>query len=323
VKAPPCWRNVWRSIANWTGRANAWARTLFEDRRGPDGQPLPRAARPVPERGDPSRASGQLYPPGNSGHRRQQVAGVAGRRGTDAVPAGPATDRAVQEAHARQEGRGTAGHAGRDGSVGQQGVPATARRRFEIRVGDQREGRADRVGQFHLDATAAFAQTQRAPHRVPAVLPAVPSPRKHAGRDAQRLDPDRCLLRQGPRLREFAGRRAVSGQRAGQCLRELDRRRTRPVARRPPLFRSAPPQDAIEGHPPLRHLRAHPERSLGAAHVERGGVERGQSTGAAGQRILRRARKGLEGPLVRPLPETAASRAVRSVAARSTPIRTS
>ena len=61
----------------------------------------------------------------------------------------------------------------------------------------------------------------RAQGSVSSVLRAVRGPRKHAGRHARRLGPARRLLRQGPRATKCAGRRAVSRQRAASVYDNL------------------------------------------------------------------------------------------------------
>ena len=74
--------------------------------------------------------------------------------------------------------------------------------------------------------------------------------------------------------RGYAQRRgsgAVSRQRAAGGLRQPDRRRASPFAGAVPLLRAAAAEDEAARHPPLRHLRADPQRAGNAAHLEAGG----------------------------------------------------
>ena len=79
----------------------------------------------------------------------------------------------------------------------------------------------------------------------------------------------------------------------------------------------------LKRHPSLRHLRADPQRAGNAAHLGPGRQGGDRAPRAAGQRILRRARKRARraaGAIATP---TRASRAARSARARSTASRTS
>ena len=148
---------------------------------------------------------------------------AAGGQSTEALsPADRATG-ALQEAHARQAGRGTAGDAGRDGSGGQSRLSAIARCGHEVRLRHQREGREDRVEQRHLLAVADLAQTECATDGLPPVLRAVRRSRKHAGCDLERFDSEGCLLRPGSAISQCAGCGLVSRQCPAISLREPDR----------------------------------------------------------------------------------------------------
>ena len=150
----------------------------------------------------------------------------------------------------------------------------------------------------------ALARAQRPQEGVPSVLRAVRRPREHAGRDAGRLDAARRLLRQGPQLPECAGGLAVSRQRAGRGVRQPDRLGPPAPAGPVSLLRRAAAQDEAARHPPLRHLRADPQRARNAStpgtRPSKLVVESLEPLGSEYCGVLE---EGLERPLVRPLPE--------------------
>jgi oligoendopeptidase F len=89
------------------------------------------------------------------------------------------------------------------------------------------------------------------------------------------------------------------------------------------LLRPPQAQDAAEDDSPLRHLRADPRRSAAQTHLETGGGPGGRVTGAAGRRVLRRARARAPwaaGATVIPI---RANRAAPSARAAMTAIRSS
>ena len=120
------------------------------------------------------------------------------------------TPAALQAAHAQLRRRKAAGHAKPDGGNGEPRVPPVERRRSEIRQREEREGQAGRIEQCVAIGVPAFAVAQCPQDGLPSILRRISGPRKHARRNALRLDPARCLLRQGPRLPERSGRRTVS-----------------------------------------------------------------------------------------------------------------
>ena len=179
-------------------------------------------------------------------------------------------------------------------------------------------------------SNATFSKLLVSPERsvrkngVSPVLRAVQGAREHAGRDADRLDPEGRLLRQGPRLQDVARVGPVSRQRAADGLRQPDRRGPQAPAGRAPLLRRAAAEDEAHGHSPLRHLRADPQRPGDQADLEAGGEAGDRRPRAAGRAsIAARWRRGCSTAAGAIAIRTRASRAGRFPAARSTARRTS
>ena len=223
----------------------------------------------------------------------------------------------------RQRGK-AARHAGRDGRHG----PNQMFRQLndaDLKFGPIKNERGETVELSH----ASFSAFLHSPKRnVPQAAfhqyyAAIRGPRKHAGRHAVRLGPARRLLRQGPELSQRARVRPVSRQGAAVGLRQPDRLRAPQPPRLVPLLRTAAAEDEAERHPPLRHLRADPQRA-GTRHTWNQAVEaRDPALEPLGSRILRRAGSGLSRPLVRPLSEPREAERRVQLRARSTASRTS
>ena len=79
----------------------------------------------------------------------------------------------------------------------------------DFKFGMIKNEQGEAVELSHSSFSALLHSPKRAVRRegLPPVLRAVRRPREHACRDARRLDPARCLLRQGPRLRPVPSRR--------------------------------------------------------------------------------------------------------------------
>ena len=166
-------------------------------------------------------------------------------------------------------------------------------------------------------------EPQRPQESVPPVLRAVQGPREHARRRVLELGAARRLLRQGPRLHQRPRRLAVPRQRAGRRLRQPDRLRPRQPAGGLQVLRRPPQEDEAARHPPLRHLRADPQRPRHQAHLGAGGRRRRRVARTAGRRILPRARTTASPAAGATATRTRASRAAPSAPARSTASRTS
>ena len=177
----------------------------------------------------------------------------------------------LQAAHAGQEGREPAGHADRNGPGGQPDLPPAQRRRLEVRRHQERPRRRGRAEPRHLQRPAARARSGRAAKGLSSVLPRVCRSRPYAGRVVGRLDAGRHLLRQGAELSQRPGGRLVPRPGAGDGLRQPHRLGPSPPARLVSLLRRAAAEDAAEGHPSLRHLRADPRRPAAQAHLGPGG----------------------------------------------------
>ncbi len=189
---------------------------LFEDHRGPGQQRVPADAGAVSRtwpRG-PARRPATFVPscyrwPGST------AAGVAGAEVVAALPADARTPGPLQAAHVGRQGGRAAGDAGRDGAGRRPGLSAAARCRHEVRHAGRRAGRGGRAEQ--CDVRSVPASRQSASVRAQAFrqyYQQFDSPRKHAGRHAQRLDPEGHLLRPRAEYHSALGCGPVSRQRA-------------------------------------------------------------------------------------------------------------
>ena len=297
---------------------------FLEVDRGRGQLDLPGAEGPVHRRGRPGGRGGQLHPPGDPGDPRRPAA---------AVPRAPALA---------------------DTSSPSNGCCATSRTRCPRRKNGcwpcrrRRPRRPRRCSTSSLNADLKFGTIEMAPGKtielshgsyaaclenpdrdgpqegVPPVLRGVRRPRQHVRGDAGRVGQAGRVLRPGAELPVGPRGGPVPRQRAGQRLRQPDRRRPGQPAGRPPVLPAPPAADEAAGHPLLRHLRADPDRhARSSAPGTRRSRRRHRLAAAARPGVHRRAGEGPARPVVRPLREQGQAQRGVLAAAATTATRTS
>ena len=166
-----------------------------------------------------------------------------------------------------------------------------------------------------------LARAERAQDGVSSVLRAVRGAREHARRDADRLDSQGRLLRQGPRLSRARCESALFPDNVPQAVYDnliAAVRKHLPAVHR--YYDVRRRKMKLQGHSSLRHLRADPQRPGDQAHTGKQAVKLViDSLAAAGREsIARMLEEGLHGRWCDRYPEPGQAAAGHFPAARTT-----